>query len=267
MVPKLLEDNGHNPYSQIGQHSDVQWATIGENEHGLYQTHPWFKCKDYLNEYVASGRTGESYSAHGFTYDAKTHRLPSDGKFHVLMKSSKLEVIKAAVEKYLHPIEEEAGLVRTFFEDIDGERVHIIADELYVKEPLFISAFALIIRNFFYADSIEGDDLIDYSNKLADQEIQNTQVAKLREKTSLSLLKLLIINMKSLVGSDQEFIERMNTSKGSTYIHGWTGIFNTTNYLAGKKRGIDVSGYEGFFGKFYPDTDKWCNALLQGEKS
>jgi hypothetical protein len=167
----------------------------------------------------------------------------------------------------LNPVEEEAGYSPTIIEDVKNNMGLIIADDIYRQEPMFVSAFTLIVRNFYYAATIDASDLTDYCNKLASKKIHNTQVDQIQRSYNmdLSLIKLLLLNMKVLTTDDKIFTKRMKDSGGAAYIHSTAGFFSTLYYLSKKYTG-EVARYKRLGYTERPQSKYVTHFLIQKDK-
>lgn len=146
---KLLPSES-NDYSQVAQTSDVTFAPVGIKDGELYQTHPFFRCKDYFNEIVCARRDpGEAYSQYGFSFNAHTHVTRECTEF--LIKSKTVDEVLAGVDKYLHPLEDELGFSRTVLEPVDTNIMHVQGDPVWYKEPYMVSIYTYLLRVFAYA--------------------------------------------------------------------------------------------------------------------
>ena len=270
MSVEMLKSNSHG-YSEVGQSSDVKFATVGINDKGLYQIHPFFKCKDFFNEYVTSARTKKPYSIYGFSYDSMEHPAPEDT--YILMQSSKIASIMKGITKYLNPVEEEADMVLTTYEDIGENRILVHADRLYSSDPLFISVYTLLLRNFYYADEDyvkDTKDLNEYNEALAATLGIGNLVGRVKENAPVSLFKTLILNMRKMaVKSDDEFQERIANITVEN-LHNSTGILAFSKYVLKntfekwKKDNGDAHYLEKTFKQLHPNREELL-AIFQGE--
>jgi len=256
MTVKMLASD-INGYTEIGQDTDVKFAPIGVDDGKFYQTHPWFKCKDYFNEVIAAKKLGQSFKEYGFEFDPKEHELPEDT--HILIKTSKFDNIIKGIEKYLHPVETEAGLKLTEWEKLSEGIYHIHGDSIYMDEPVFMSAYTLMLRNFWYSEYADGEDMAGYLKDLYDNDYtRGTQVLVLKSMENFDVIRLLLINMKVLSIGNDAFYKRMS-AQGANFLHNSTGFNSTIQWLRNynavsyKIQGSTSSHYaEPFFKTYYP---------------
>ena len=232
----VLLDNNENDYSQNQQSSDVTYAPLSYKDGKLYQTHPWFRCKDFFNEVVCSRRAGAPYTQYGFTYC--NGKYPTREHTEFLMQTTHHDRLSKGIKKYLHPLEKEAGLELTKCTSVEDNIVHIEGDAGWYAEPYMVSIYAFVLRIIAYKEHRPAT----WKGLLA-KTTTGTDAALLRKFHNfgkLSHIEALVLNFKRTERTDAEFkasIEGVNMGT----LHNDMGFLGLTKVLTGNGHTWDVN--------------------------
>lgn len=133
---------------------DIQYCMVGVDKKGRLTKPPekWATCKDYLTDgistyHVEPDRRIESWAwAH---YDGKL-TMPEDGSY-IIMHTTRPDVIKKGIKRWLNPIEEEAGIEPTEVHSTDHSRMLLIrGDRMIFGNTALAALWFMIIRTCWY---------------------------------------------------------------------------------------------------------------------
>lgn len=148
------QDKWTSSYAEIPQTNPLRWQNLKRVDTGAsspvtYEpvTH-WWKCKDFMNEVVASRYTGKTYSIYGFQVDPKTFFNPKDKYLPILLKNvakgwdHNITVVNNELQvQGMPPIEWDVGP-----SELDDTYRFIQIPLEYLDNSLFMSVVTLYIR-------------------------------------------------------------------------------------------------------------------------
>lgn len=266
MTVKLLSSQRHD-YNQVGQDTDVEWAPVVVENGELVQSHPFFKCRDFWNEFVAARADGGFHSQYGFDIRGSDHVFPVGT--HILITSSKIEAIKKGVKDLLNPVEEAAGLTKTSISK-NGTVYLIEADDVWLSSPLLISTYTLALRNFYYYDKLlektkQPDFFGDWNNyyaRLEQLNIGDTMIKSLRTYSPRWVIYGILANAKEFSFTKEGLTKALQGS-GDCFIHSHSGLVSSMQYISGHNKvdffrcgGTGKLLMEDKYAQLYPDINR-----------
>lgn len=141
----LTPPANHTSYSEISQLNPMRWICLKNTGPDEFKavSREW-RCKDFMNEVVASFQTKKDYLIYGFRVDHKDFFNPRWSGLPLLLKNCS-KSFEENVKNVLNPFLAEQNMPP--IEPIKvAEGYFVNIPEEYLKNTLFISTITLLIR-------------------------------------------------------------------------------------------------------------------------